>query len=47
MLKEEAQRRVEAGKRKRWEEYRLVREAALGRPMRRQAAHARSRSVSV
>ena len=36
MLKEEARRRVEACRRKRWEEYRLVREAALGRPMRRQ-----------
>lgn len=34
-LKEEARRRIEAYGRARWEEYRLAREAELGRPLRR------------
>lgn len=43
MLKEEARRRVEAYRRESWEEYRRTREAAMGKPMRRQRWHRRAR----
>ena len=36
MLREQSQRRVKAERKKRWAEYRLAKEAASGKPMRRQ-----------
>jgi len=36
MLREEAQRRIQADRRKKWAEYRLARETSSGKPMRRQ-----------
>jgi hypothetical protein len=33
MLREQAQRRIKADRKKRWADYRLAREAALGKPM--------------
>jgi hypothetical protein len=36
MLKEQAWRRIKADRKKRWAEHRLAKEAALGKPMRRQ-----------
>lgn len=38
MLREQSQRRVQAERKERWAEYRLAKEAALGKPMRRQLA---------
>jgi hypothetical protein len=35
MLREESQRRLKAARQKKWAEYRLAKEAASGRPMRR------------
>ncbi len=35
MMREEAQRRIEAARKRKWAEYRLAKERALGRPMRR------------
>ncbi len=39
MLREVAQRRVEAARKRKWAEYRLAKERALGRPMRRICAN--------
>ena len=39
MLREAAQRRIVAARKKQWEEYRQAQEAALGRPMRRVRAN--------
>jgi len=39
MLREAAQRRIVAARKKQWEEYRQAKEAALGRPMRRVRAN--------
>jgi hypothetical protein len=36
MLRKQAQRRIKADRKKRWAEYRLAKEAASGKPMRRQ-----------
>ena len=36
MLREQARHRIKAARKKRWAEYRLARETALGKPMRRQ-----------
>jgi hypothetical protein len=44
MLREQAQRRIEAAQKKKWEEYRLARETALGKPMRRARPNCRRRS---
>lgn len=41
MLREAAQRRIVAARKKQWAEYRQAREAALGRPMRRVGANCR------
>jgi hypothetical protein len=41
MMREEAQRRIEAARKKWWAEYRLAKERALGRPMRRVRANRR------
>ena len=35
MLRKQAQRRIKAARKKRWAEYRLAKEAASGKPMRR------------
>jgi hypothetical protein len=39
MLREAAQRRIVAARKKQWAEYRQAREAALGKPMRRVRAN--------
>ena len=44
MLREQAQRRIEAAHKKKWEEYRAARETALGKPMRRARPNCRRRS---
>ena len=44
MLREQAQRRIEAAQKKKWEEYRVARETALGKPMRRARPNCRRRS---
>ena len=41
MLREAAQRRIVAGRKKQWAEYRQAKEAALGKPMRRVRANCR------
>jgi hypothetical protein len=41
LLREHAQRRIVADQKKRWEEHRLARETASGKPMRRQRPHTR------
>ena len=41
ILKEQAQRRIQAARRKRWAEYRLARETSSGKPMRRQLRRSR------
>jgi len=42
MLREAAQRRIVAARKKKWTEYRQVKEAALGRPIRRVRANCRA-----
>ena len=44
MLREQAQRRIEAARKKKWAEYRPARETALGKPMRRARPNCRRRS---
>jgi hypothetical protein len=44
MLREQALRRTEAARKKKWEEYRAARETALGKPMRRARPNCRRRS---
>ena len=41
MLREESQRRIKAARQKKWVEYRLAKERALGRPMQRVRANCR------
>jgi hypothetical protein len=41
MLREESQRRIIAARKKKWAEYRLAKEAALGKPIRRVRANHR------
>jgi hypothetical protein len=42
MLREESQRRIKAARQKKWAEYRLAKETASGKPMRRVRADRRA-----